>query len=291
VDEVWVPSTWVKECYIRSGVPAEFVQVVPNGVDTAIFHPGNPPFPLRSKKRFKFLFLGGAIKRKGFDFLMEAYTSEFNAQDDVALVVKDYGGGGGVYRLESEGAQYIHTALQNSTGPEIEYLTANMEQEELKGLYTATNLLVQPFRGEGFGMPISEMMASGGAVMIPSYGAALDFATPETAYHVPAKEVILPQTDAGDGKQAVPLTGNAYIGVVDLPSLRKMMRHAYENPEECKTKGRAGRLKMASWTWDHAAAIAERRIEALMAKPPRRAHNECIFAPGGGSCEQKPSKY
>ena len=40
---------------------------------------------------------------------MEAYTTEFSAHDDVALVVKDYGGGGGVYRLESEGARHFQT--------------------------------------------------------------------------------------------------------------------------------------------------------------------------------------
>jgi glycosyltransferase involved in cell wall biosynthesis len=210
---------------------------------------------------FKFLFLGGAIKRKGFDLLMQAYTEEFSAQDDVSLVVKDYGGGGGVYRLESEGSAFVRAAHQNATGPEVEYLTANMDQDELRGLYTAADLLVIPFRGEGFGMPISEMMASGGAVMVPNYGAALDFATPEAAYLVPAQEVTLPQADAGDGKQSVPLVANAFVGMVDMPALRRMMRHAVEHPEEVKAKGRKAREAMQGWSWDHAAAVVEERLE------------------------------
>jgi len=119
---------------------------------------------------------------------LEAYTAEFSASDDVSLVVKDYGGGGGVYRLESEGSRYVQAAHQNRTGPEVEYLTANMPVSELAGLYTATDCLVIPFRGEGFGMPISEMMASGGAVMVPDYGAAIDFATPAGAYLLPTRE-------------------------------------------------------------------------------------------------------
>src|SRR5262249_34234687 len=40
VDEVWVPSQSVRDAYVRGGVPADRVQVVPNGVDVTRFHPG-----------------------------------------------------------------------------------------------------------------------------------------------------------------------------------------------------------------------------------------------------------
>ena len=264
---------------------------MPNGVDSAIFHPATPPFPLRTKKKFKFLFLGGAIKRKGFDLLMQAYTEEFSAMDDVSLVVKDYGGGGGVYRLESEGSRFVQAAHMNSTGPEVEYLTANMEQSELAGLYTATDLLVQPFRGEGFGMPISEMMASGGCVMVPDYGAAIDFVTPDAGYLVPSRETELPQNDAGDGKQSVPLVANAFVGIVDLQALKRMMRHAVTHPDEVKAKGLRAREEMRHWSWDHAAEIAKGRLQALMQSPQRRKNNRCMIKTASGNCEQAPSNY
>src|SRR4029079_15489052 len=41
-DEVWVPSRFVQQCFVRSGVQPERVLVVPNGVDPATFRPGLP---------------------------------------------------------------------------------------------------------------------------------------------------------------------------------------------------------------------------------------------------------
>ena len=38
-----------------------------------------------------FLFVGGTIARKGIDILLDAYTSQFTADDDVCLVIKDFG--------------------------------------------------------------------------------------------------------------------------------------------------------------------------------------------------------
>ena len=37
VDEVWVASQWVRNCFVQSGIPADQVQVIPLGVDPARF--------------------------------------------------------------------------------------------------------------------------------------------------------------------------------------------------------------------------------------------------------------
>src|SRR5207248_7941098 len=93
VDEVWAYRSHVRDCYVDSGVPAERVRVVPLGVDTRTFRPGVPPLPLRTAKRFKFLFVGGTLWRKGFDILLAAYGRAFRAADDVYLVIKEMGAG------------------------------------------------------------------------------------------------------------------------------------------------------------------------------------------------------
>jgi glycosyltransferase involved in cell wall biosynthesis len=91
VDEFWLPSNYVRDVYVKSGVPAEKVKVVPNGVDPDRFHPAVAPMNLATKKGFKFLFVGGTIHRKGADALLQAYLQTFTAQDDVCLVIKDFG--------------------------------------------------------------------------------------------------------------------------------------------------------------------------------------------------------
>src|SRR5262249_47265666 len=96
-DEVWVPTTWVRDAYVRGGVRAEHVHVVPYGVDAELFAPGRDPLPLPTRKRYRFLFVGGTIWRKGPDIALQAYLDGFRPHDDVALVVKDMGTDG-IYR-------------------------------------------------------------------------------------------------------------------------------------------------------------------------------------------------
>ncbi|RMF59067.1 MAG: glycosyltransferase, partial [Calditrichaeota bacterium] len=173
VDECWVPSTYVKEVYVASGVPAARVHVIPNGVDPARFHPDVKPFSLRTKKRFKFLYVGGTIHRKGIDLLLRAFTEVFSASDEVCLVIKDLGGDS-FYQGQTFRAK-IQEQVKKKDAPEIEYIDAVLAEEEMAGLYTACDVLVHPYRGEGFGLPILEAMACGRAVIVTHGGAALDF--------------------------------------------------------------------------------------------------------------------
>ena len=69
VDEMWVPSNYVKQVYIDSGVPGDRVFVVPNGFDPEVFNPNVKQYSLPTKKKFKFIFVGGTIYRKGIDLL------------------------------------------------------------------------------------------------------------------------------------------------------------------------------------------------------------------------------
>ena len=45
VDEVWAYSRYVRDCYLRAGVPPERVHVIPLGVDPDVFRPGLEPLP------------------------------------------------------------------------------------------------------------------------------------------------------------------------------------------------------------------------------------------------------
>ncbi len=90
-DEVWIPSRFVRDCFLRGGLPADKVHVIPNGVDPQLFRPGLEPFPLRTAAAVKFLFVGGTIHRKGINVLLDAYRRAFTRQDNVCLVVKDMG--------------------------------------------------------------------------------------------------------------------------------------------------------------------------------------------------------
>ena len=185
VDEVWVPSTFVKDCYIDSGIDADQVHVIPNGVRTNLFNPQAKPMQLDTDKSFKFLFVGGTIFRKGIDVLLNVYRQTFSPQDDVCLVIK--GMGDDTFYKGQTAVDLVRKLQADPDAPEILYLTDDLTDKELAGLYTACDCLVHPYRGEGFGMPVAEAMACGLPVIVTEGGACDDFCSDENAYFVPAK--------------------------------------------------------------------------------------------------------
>lgn len=274
VDEIWVPSSWVREGYIRSGIPAEKVVVVPNGVDTDLYHPEGERFPLATRKAFKFLFVGGTIGRKGIDILLETYREVFSRQDDVCLVIKT--NGGNAHYLGMSLDEEIKRMALDPSCPEIEVIEADLSDAEVAALYRACDALVHPYRGEGFGMPIAEAMASALPVIVTGYGACLDFCDPETAYLIPAREVAL------DVHALQPPSVGYWYGEPDRAALKHLMRELPSNPGLAKAKGIRARERMiARYQWPHVAEVALARIEELATRLPVRFAQGDPFRVGG----------
>ena len=261
VDEFWVPSNYVRDVYIASGVPAEKVVVVPNGVDAQKFHPQSAPMKLATAKKFKFLFVGGTIGRKGPDLLLHAYVKNFTAADDVCLVIKDFGGQS-VYTGQTFEAQ-IRAAQALPNAPEILYLNAELPPETLPGLYTACDCLVMPYRGEGFGLPVLEAMACGLPVIVTAGGATDDFVRDEFAYRIPAVKKIF-----GPEVSGMKLVGDGWMLEPDVALLGEKMRQVFSQPGEARERGQlASRHAHQFWSWKNSAAIAAQRLRELAAKP------------------------
>jgi glycosyltransferase involved in cell wall biosynthesis len=242
VDEAWVYTHYIRDVYLASGVAAEKVHVIPLGVNTRLFHPNVAPVSLDTRKRFKFLFVGGAILRKGFDVLLRAYAEEFTSTDDVCLVVKDFFYGG-------EAARDVAAVRRKSRAPEILYWYGTMPYHKVGGVYTACDCYVHPYRSEGFGLPILEAMACGLPVIVTGSGAARDFCNDDVAYLVPADERRVP---AQHWDRRFDTVRPPRWWEPDRATLRRLMRYAYEERDEAKRKAaRARELVARSWTWRH----------------------------------------
>ncbi len=290
VDEVWVPSRFVRDCFVRDGVPAGKVHVVPLGVPDVFFRSVGPrsgirqnsgddaernsgefryadPCPQRNSgefryalntdKRYKFLFVGGTVQRKGFDLLLKAYRQVFCGRDDVCLVVKEMGAG--TFYNGQTAQQQIEAVGRLPDTPAIEYITAELSEAEMAGLYAACDCAVLPYRGEGFCLPAAEAMASARPLIVTGYGPVLDYATEETAY-------LLPYCTKPLGEQRVDRLATVnmpFLAEPDHDALRYLLRYVYEHPEEARERGRRAREQVRGLTWDNAAAVVERRVDAL----------------------------
>ena len=265
VDEMWVYTKYVRQVYIDSDVPADRVVVIPLGIDTQVFHPRVKKYKLRTEKKFKFLFIGGTIFRKGIDLLLEAYLGAFTKSDDVCLVIKDMGGDS-FYKGQTFKEQ-IESTSRKADAPEFEYIDATLTDKQLAGLYTACDVLVHPYRGEGFGLPILEAMACGIPPVATKGGACLDFCHDGNSLLVKAQKKRYPEKKIGD----LETVNFPWLYEVEVSDLIDKMRFAYHHPEEMKQLGaKASHEARERWTWERSAQKVGERISVLKTRPIRR---------------------
>jgi GT2 family glycosyltransferase/tetratricopeptide (TPR) repeat protein len=259
VDELWVPSNFVGEIYKQSGIPAEKIQVIPLGVDHHIFHPRAPKFSTATNKSFKFLYVGGTIWRKGIDILLKAYSEAFSDRDDVCLVIKDMGAGS--FYKGQNAAKQIQQIQKEKGAPEICYLTENLSNSQVAGLYTACDCLVHPYRGEGFGLPVAEAMACGLPVIVTRGGACDDFCSEESVFFIKAS------------RRPAHISGHKLIspGWVLEPDKRQLierLKYVFENPAMANRKGRLATREIKNkLNWQKSADLILERLKILRNKP------------------------
>jgi len=259
VDRVWVPSAYVRDGYIESGMPPGVIEVVPNGVDLERFSPEGPAFELPRPAGCTFLFVGGSIWRKGMDLLVDAWTEAFGPDDDVQLVVKDFGTGTH-YRGQTAGDRLRALAERDDVAPVI-YLDEDMSPDELASLYRACDVFVTPYRGEGFCMPALEAMACGLPVIHTAIGPTREFVPEDGGWAVDAERAPM---RAGAGLPE--LAGDGYVHEVKPEALVDTLRSVAAAPGERRLRAASALARAQDYDWDSVGAIAAASLATLAAE-------------------------
>ncbi len=271
-DQLWVHTEWIREQALAGGVDPALIRLVPNGINPQVFGPSGPRRPLPTAKRFKFLFVGGAVVRKGIDVLLRGYAQAFTRADDVCLVIKDHARN--VFYKERVFRDEILRQAAEPAGPEILYLDDHLPAGELAALYRACDVSVFPFRCEGFNIPALESLACGTPTMVPEIGACVDFSTAATSFLLPATRVRLPVKRRFDLKLGFSVEMDAVdFCEVKPATLAAYLRRAYETPAaQLAAMGRAGmELAHGRFTWRHVVDVMEPVLAELAdGRPPRR---------------------
>lgn len=243
---VWTPSQWGRSVLIDNSIPQEKIFVVPEGVDTDFFTEAPST---RARGPFRFLFVGKWETRKFIDGLIQAFLQEFDAKDDVELVLHAHN-------------QFLpdfspSAALSNlgAAGDARIILTPPGSAEYLRDLYRSADVFVFPTRAEGWGLPILEAMACGVPAIVTDYGALVDFISDEACYRLNVRRMVdahCPMHNLQGGQWAEP----------DIDHLRALMRQAFEDRDELQRKAKQARAQALRWTWDNAAEIGFSAIRA-----------------------------
>jgi glycosyltransferase involved in cell wall biosynthesis len=252
-DEVWACSAFTRDAFLRSGLDPAKVQVVGYGADPHVFTPDGPPEPLQPNGLVRFLAVGGTIYRKGVDVLRAAFARAFGGDPALELVVKDSGVG-----TFYEGST-AHVALAEAAQRgELRYISEDWDERRLAGLFRACDVLVAPYRGEGFCLPALEALASARPVIATVGGGSDEFLDDRVGWRVTASPRSVGRTIFG-----MAVDGEAFLLEPDVEVLSDALRAAARDARERRERGCAGRERVLErWTWRHVAARVLARLDA-----------------------------
>jgi glycosyltransferase involved in cell wall biosynthesis len=270
-EQVWVYSEWVRQHALEGGIEPERIRLVPLGVDPDVFVPHGDRYELPTSAAFRFLFVGGAVMRKGIDVLMQAYTSEFSGDDDVCLVIKD--SPTNVFYADDSTRREIRALADDPAMPEIILIDEHLPDLELAALYRSCSVGVWPYRAEGFLVPALESLACGTPTIVPEIGPTADFSTNRTSFLVPATPIRLPYSRRFAMRLGFEIDVDSInIVGIKVKALAETMRRAANTSQLLLNEMAGNGVAMAHsrFRWSHSVDIAEACIAELVFPPTGR---------------------
>ena len=220
--------------------------------DCHVWYPGYSPeinqvdAPQRRSERFRFLTVSNShdLERYNTLAIIEAFQEAFTPDNDVALVIKDYGASSGDATLRN-------TIGRMKLGPRIEYIAEFTDKLDLIRLYKSCDAFVSAHRGEGFGMKILDAMACGLPVITSLFGGPTAYCELENC--LPVSFSLVPMGDCLDTR-SLRITNQPMWAEADPQSLRDQMRKAYDDRPATIETGARGRARvMRDFSWASAA--------------------------------------
>ena len=119
------------------------------------------------------------------------------------------------------------------------HLDADLADEEMAALYRACDVLVHPYRGEGFAMPVLEAMASGLPVIHTAGGPTDEFCPPQAGWRIRSRRQALP----GGRVDRFETVGEPWMLEPDAAHLAELLREAADGRRRgARAPRRAGPL-------------------------------------------------
>ena len=290
VGNIWVPSEWSKNVFIRSGV-TQPIFVSGYGVDQERMRYTLPPMftgcpdslvhshEERGKDVLEIQapaeWLRNNLGLGTYEGLVDASAETMQSSPrekpfvflSVSTNVFDRKGAMTAIRafrgLDAPNAILV---LKFNTGmsvtvkddSRIRSLVGDFSTADFINLVQRSNCLLYPSSGEGFGLIPLEAMALGRPVIVTDYSGMTEYVDDQYCYPLPFEGVqrseLYNQAYDADGSWAM----------ISDETLCGLMQHVYDNYEEAVEKGRLASDHVRSvWTWDRAGARALAALEDL----------------------------
>ena len=269
---ILVTSRWVKKIYVRDGLNADNIEVLPVGCDTDAFTPRDKNDPKVAAVRdalgvapdqIMILTIGGDATSKGAQEVMQALAIIDTKAPDWKYVCKVWP----QPRTEQQNLVDMQLATQLGIEKNVVYSTNVVSRNFMPYLLAACDIYAAPSRLEGFGMPHVEAGACEKPVIGIHAMANLDtLVHGETAYLARvAVEVRMKETTVGEdsgyeeGHRVVFKTPRSVDYRASVHDIAEYLLELMTKPELRSQMGQAGRKRVVK-RYDY-RAVAQRFLD------------------------------
>lgn len=253
-DVIFLRTEWNRQSFIRGGVAAEKIVVIPPPLNAAGFEPISDRRH-RQPGPFRWLSVFDWSLRKGYDLLLEAFARSFEL-GEAELWIKtnpDHG----MHDLQATCERMI-SEHAGARPPRVHLIDSMLGADQLRDLYRQADGFVLASRGEGWGRPVHEAMLMELPVVVTA-ATSLDTLVPDDSvgYRVRATEV---RVSVEAGIETPCFAGQTWFEV-NPAEFGRRMRSVYEHPDNARLKGRRARCYALDLC--NPARIAEQLAGAL----------------------------
>lgn len=260
-DALIVPSNYIKNVFIKGGMNPNNCFVVPNGFDSSIFNEDKSDIKENrfgiDPEKFNFVYVGNSQWRKGLDLLINVWHKCFKKYDKCSLIIKD---NSTIYGKNNVLNEVIKMQYKTEAA-EVVYIDENLSSEELADIYKVSNVLVHPYRAEGFAMHVQEAMACGCLPIVPVDGPTDDFVPDEIGLKIPVSQKTINIQDSGifalkPGDATTMMSTHTFINEPSGQHLEQVLKYVYHHHNKKDLYNKLKNVPIKN-NWDHVVDIYE----------------------------------
>lgn len=267
MDYLMVPTAFAQSAFAQAGVNIP-IQVIPEGVDSDWFTPMGPTLS-QIPQKFTFLVVGQLNYRKGIELAINAFLDVFGHKADVQLLLRchiDSGKPADLERLQKFVKVLREHYRPGFTGGNL-YVVDSVYEPHLPALYRSAHVLLAPFRGEGWGLPIIEALSCEVPVIATRWGGPMAYLQPDFAMLLDYQLTPIPASvpDTFLGRHLVMAREEGHLlAEPDYQQLKEAMWEVYQNYFTYKAQAMQARLYLQQhFQWHHAATQFIQWMESI----------------------------
>jgi glycosyltransferase involved in cell wall biosynthesis len=236
MDELWVPSEYVKNSCVKSGVTIP-IKIAPHCLNIDSYLKAEDGAKISQLlNTFNFAFVGEFIERKNIQALIKAFHTEFHPKENVSLLIKTSG-------VDISVVNNLIQATKKGLKLREKYkedivISGKLEKKDYLSVLKQCHAFVMPSRGEGFCIPALEAMALGVPAIYTKGTAMSEFCIGS------AVESHSVACFGGMGSLPNIYTANSNWQEINIRDLQAKMRNAYtkgtdiDKKERCQNKAK-----------------------------------------------------